>query len=64
MGETVERMKGNPDPVVLDHYGDALMKAGDVDNARKTWMRALELDPEMKGLKEKLADPKDSAKAP
>lgn len=64
LAETVEKMKGDPDPVVLDHYGDALMKVGDQENARKTWMRALELDPDLKGLKDKLADPKDSAQVP
>ena len=29
-----------PDPVILDHLGDAYLKNGQPDKARQTWRRA------------------------
>jgi len=42
------------DAVLRDHLGDAYLLKGDVALAREEWRRALRLDPEMPGLKEKI----------
>jgi tetratricopeptide (TPR) repeat protein len=42
------------DPVLLDHIGDTYEKLEKTDKAREYWNRAINLDPEIKGLKEKL----------
>ena len=34
------------DPIINDHYGDALWKSGKNVEARFHWSKALELDPE------------------
>jgi tetratricopeptide (TPR) repeat protein len=50
----VELLKNRPDPVVLEHLGDAYMKLGREEAAREAWHRALELDPESESVLEKL----------
>jgi tetratricopeptide (TPR) repeat protein len=42
------------DPVISEHVGYAYEALGDMENARKYWSKALELDPNNEGLKEKL----------
>ncbi len=42
------------DPVLFDHLGDVYLKLGDLRKAREYWQRAHKLDPDLKGLKEKL----------
>ncbi len=42
----VRLLGDHPDPVVLDHLGDALAKVGNLVAAREAWSRALELGPE------------------
>jgi len=42
------------DPVLFDHLGDTYDKLGQPDKAKDYWKRAFTLDPEIKGLKEKL----------
>jgi tetratricopeptide (TPR) repeat protein len=47
-----------PDPIILDHLGDALQQSGDVSQARETWQRALPLlkdqDKQKKKIESKL----------
>ena len=50
------------DAVIRDHIGDAYMKLGQVEKAREAWRRALALDPEIKGVREKLEAAKPPAK--
>ena len=45
-----------PDAVVAEHLGDALLKAGQKELAIEKWKRALELDPAAKGLAKKIED--------
>jgi tetratricopeptide (TPR) repeat protein len=47
----------NDDAVLRDHLGDAYMLIGDTMRARKEWERALRLDPEIEGVREKLQQP-------
>lgn len=42
------------DAVLRDHLGDAYLLRGDVESARGEWQRALRLDPDLPGLREKL----------
>ena len=42
------------DPVIFDHLGDAYQALGKVDEARRWWRRALELQPENAKVREKL----------
>jgi tetratricopeptide (TPR) repeat protein len=42
------------DAVIRDHLGDACHKLGKIPEAREAWTRALALDPEIKGVGEKL----------
>jgi tetratricopeptide (TPR) repeat protein len=43
-----------PDPVVLDHLGDAHEKLGQMSEAVRHWQKALELDPENPDLADKI----------
>ncbi|HWR82687.1 MAG TPA: tetratricopeptide repeat protein [Candidatus Deferrimicrobium sp.] len=43
------------DPVMFDHLGDACMAAGETEQARIWWNKALELDHDNERIKEKLA---------
>jgi len=43
------------DAVLFDHIGDTYDKLGNPKKAREYWKRALDLDPDIKGLKEKLS---------
>ncbi|MCL5270598.1 MAG: tetratricopeptide repeat protein [bacterium] len=52
--EAVRLMKDSPDPVVYEHLGDALEKAGDTAKAREAWRKALDLDKDSAALKEKV----------
>ncbi|UCG93382.1 MAG: tetratricopeptide repeat protein [candidate division WOR-3 bacterium] len=45
-----------PDAVILEHLGDVYMKLDNLDEARATYERALEQDPENEVLKKKLQD--------
>ena len=42
------------DPLVREHLGDVYRAAGDADKARGAYRKALELDPQAKGVREKL----------
>ena len=42
------------DPVIFDHLGDAYFKQQDLDGARRSWERALELNPEHLSARVKL----------
>ena len=42
------------DAVLFDHIGDTYDKLGNTDKARKYWKQAFDIDPDTKGLKEKL----------
>ncbi|UCD63839.1 MAG: tetratricopeptide repeat protein [Candidatus Zixiibacteriota bacterium] len=42
------------DPIIFDHLGDAYKAAGDTENARLWWQKALELQPDNSRIKEKL----------
>ncbi len=49
-----ERLIEEPDPVILDHLGQTLAKLNEKDFAIDYFERALELDPENAGIKERL----------
>ncbi|MEE9554016.1 MAG: tetratricopeptide repeat protein [candidate division Zixibacteria bacterium] len=42
------------DPILFDHHGDILAALENTENARESWEKALELDPENQGIKAKL----------
>jgi len=42
------------DPVIFDHLGDVYQAAGNIEQARNWWQKALEMDPDNKHIKEKL----------
>jgi tetratricopeptide (TPR) repeat protein len=42
------------DPVLYDHMGDVYYKKGLTDKAKEFWKKSLEIDPDQKGIKEKL----------
>ncbi len=42
------------DPVIFEHLGDAYFEQHDFEKAKKNWQRALELDPELSQIQEKL----------
>lgn len=44
------------DAVVRDHIGDTYFQLGDVEKAMVEWKKALVLDPDVKGVSEKLAE--------
>ncbi len=44
------------DAVIRDHLGDALLKLGEIDKAREAWTKALAFDPDLPGLRDKLAE--------
>jgi len=52
-----------PDPTLFDHYGDILAALGRMEEARRAWQRALELDPDNAVIREKLR-PSRAAAAP
>jgi len=43
------------DPVIYDHFGDALNARGETERAREWWQKALEQQPENKSIIEKLS---------
>jgi tetratricopeptide (TPR) repeat protein len=48
-----------PDPVIYEHLGDALVKNGLDEDALAAWEKALQLDPAADGVKKKVNDLKD-----
>jgi tetratricopeptide (TPR) repeat protein len=42
------------DPVILDHLGDAYKAVGDMESARQSWRKALEISPDNDEIREKL----------
>lgn len=52
--QRAESLLETPDPVVLDHIGDAHEKLGQISDAVRNWQKALELDPENPSLADKL----------
>jgi tetratricopeptide (TPR) repeat protein len=48
-----------PDPVIYEHLGDALVKNGQDDAAIAAWEKALQLDPTSDAVKKKVDDLKD-----
>lgn len=53
----LQKMKGAPDPVVLEHLGDAYAQGGLRAKAVGVWEDALKLDPQSKSIPEKLGRP-------
>lgn len=53
--KALKLMGEEPDPVALEHLGDAQAKNGELKKARENWQRALKLDPKSKTLPGKLA---------
>lgn len=49
-----ERLAHDPDPVVLEHLGDAYEKLGKFSEAISSWQKSLQLDPENPALVKKL----------
>src|SRR3989304_6087150 len=45
-----------PDPVIYEHLGDALVKSGLDDDALQAWEKALQLDPTADGVKKKVEE--------
>ena len=43
------------DPVILDHLGDTYKALNEMDQARQWWQKALQVDPDNEGIKQKLA---------
>lgn len=43
------------DPVIYDHFGDALQATGKRDQAREWWQKALEQQPDNQAIREKLS---------
>jgi len=54
--ERANRLIGNDDALVLEHLGDAYVRAGRLEPARRAYRRARELDPARPALGDKLAD--------
>ena len=50
----LKAVKYEEDAVIRDHVGDAYHKLGQTRKAREAWLRALILDPDIKGVGEKL----------
>lgn len=50
----VAKLKDAPDPLVLEHLGDAYRKAGKSERARATYAEALKMSPDNSELKSKL----------
>ena len=48
------RSMNTDDAILRDHLGDAYLLQGDVSKALPEWRRALRLDPELEGVKEKI----------
>ena len=66
------RGRGGDYPIIFDHLGDALFRAGRVDPATRAWERALELlrsrdwdshDPELEGLDARLESKLEAVEA-
>lgn len=49
------------DPVIYDHLGDTYTKLNDLEKARASWERSLELDPGQDGVRAKLESAKKTA---
>ncbi len=49
------------DPVVYDHMGDVYAAMDRMDEARESWRKSLELEPDQPRVKEKLGEPSASA---
>jgi len=44
------------DPEILDHLGDLYLALGKTEEAKKSWQKALRLDPERKTIKQKIKE--------
>ncbi|MCM8795120.1 MAG: tetratricopeptide repeat protein [Candidatus Omnitrophica bacterium] len=42
------------DPVIYDHLGDVYFKAGEIEKAKLSWQKSLELDPKQQKVKAKI----------
>jgi len=42
------------DPIICDHLGDAYLKINDLEKARSSWEKSLELDPNQEAIKKKI----------
>jgi len=49
-----DAVKLDSDPVMFDHLGDAYESSGNLEEARKWWQKALELNPEDSTIQDKL----------
>lgn len=54
--ERAVALTGNHDPIILEHLGDACVKAGRLDGAHRAYVQSRELSPENRGLQEKIQD--------
>ena len=59
----LERIRREDAPEVYDHLGDVLFKAGDVGGALSAWESAVELEPSLEPVREKLKRTKSSSVA-
>jgi tetratricopeptide (TPR) repeat protein len=59
----LEKIRREDAPEVYDHLGEVLFKAGDVGGALSAWESALELEPTMEAVREKLKRAKTSSVA-
>lgn len=50
----IEKFGEMPDPVILEHLGDAYDKLGRSDDAERTWRRSLDIDPGRDSLRQRL----------
>ncbi|GEM_PF-1137525 len=53
----VQKLGDSPDPIILDHLGDAYDKEGRREEALHYWRRALDLDPDADQIRSKLDRP-------
>ena len=59
----LEKIRREDAPEVYDHLGDVLFKAGDVGGALSAWESAVELEPTLESVREKLKRAKSSSVA-
>jgi tetratricopeptide (TPR) repeat protein len=52
--ERAVALTGNHDAIILEHLGDACVKAGQLDGAHRAYVQSRALDPDNRGLQEKI----------
>ncbi|MDD5254626.1 MAG: tetratricopeptide repeat protein, partial [Candidatus Omnitrophica bacterium] len=54
VGELERAAKLLDDPVIFDHLGEAYFRAGDIQKAKASWEKSLELDSGQDEIKQKI----------